>query len=82
MAILEYLLWYLDTGTLWNIRYNKMKNFIIEMLMYIIIGIVLLAGVTYLNRYVNTIKKEKCNNISGVFVLNTSDANMSTCILK
>ena len=59
-----------------------MKNFIIEMLMYIIIGVVLLAGVAYLNRYVNTIKKEKCNNISGVFVLNTSDANMSTCILK
>ena len=59
-----------------------MKNFILEMLMYIIIGIILLAAIVYLNRFTNTIKKEKCDNISGVFVLNTSDANMSSCILK
>ena len=59
-----------------------MKNFILEMLIYIIIGIMLLAVTIYLDRFTNTIKKEKCANIGGVFVLNISNANMSTCILK
>ena len=59
-----------------------MKNFILDILIYIIIGSMLLAVIVYTNRFTNTIKKEKCDNISGVFVLNTSDANMSTCILK
>ena len=52
------------------------------MLIYIIIGIMLLAVTIYLDRFTNTIKKEKCANIGGVFVLNISNANMSTCILK
>jgi hypothetical protein len=53
-----------------------------EMLVYIIIGAILFAGIVSFNRCANTIKKERCDNIGGVFVLNTSDANMSACILK
>ncbi len=58
------------------------KFFDAEIAMYI--GAIIFFGllIVVLNRYTNNIKKDQCIEMGGTFVLNTSDANQSTCILK
>jgi uncharacterized Tic20 family protein len=47
-----------------------------------VIGIILLlALVGALNVWHNNYKRDKCVDMGGRFVLNTSDSNQSTCIL-
>lgn len=58
------------------------KYFDAEILMYIGATIFFLVLIVVLNRFTNNTKKEQCLEMGGTFVLNTSDANQSTCILK
>ena len=48
-----------------------------------IVGIVVLLGfVGAMNIWHNNYKRDKCLDMGGRFVLNTSDSNQSTCILE
>jgi hypothetical protein len=58
------------------------KFFDAELAMYIGAFIVLMVLTVLLNVYVNKAKQKKCHEMGGTFVLNTSDSNQSTCILK
>jgi hypothetical protein len=47
-------------------------------IMGLIVSIVILAVVTLIH---NDMKQQRCVDAGGQFVLNTSDANLSTCII-
>ena len=58
--------------------FESIRNGIIT----IIAMIIFFYGLVELNNYGNNIKKERCENMGGTFVLNVSDFDQSTCILK
>ena len=49
--------------------------------LYIVAGILFLTIAIGFNWWVNKVKSERCTMAGGTLMLNTSDANLTTCIM-
>lgn len=53
-----------------------------EILLYTVAFIASLALIVFSNNYVNKVKTERCNEMGGTIVLNITDGNITSCIVK